>query len=480
VTALRVDHVVVGAGSAGAALAAGLSADPAVTVAVLEAGPDHPAADTPPAVAGPDFLAALDEPGRVWDGLLARRSAGQAPRLYARGRGVGGSSAVNGMLAIEGLPDDYDRWAELGATGWGWSHMETLLARVALPRRRVRETELNAVDRALRAAATGLGHPIVDRYDGPGTEGWAPARLTVSDDGRRVSTNDAYLEPARGRPNVSIRGDAPVDRVLLEGRRAVGVRLHDGTEVEAGCVWLSCGAIHSPTLLLRSGVDRPGIGHNLKDHPSAPVLLRLRPDFVVQPGQWPAIGGVLRWSSGHAEADLQLVALGRLPGPEGERTALLLVALMEVQGSGRVSLRSDDPGGRPRIEFDLLADQHDRARLRLGLRHVLSIVDQPAVRAIVEEVVLDGAGSPDALVADDDALDQWLVAGVGDYVHAAGSCRMGAPDDPLAVVDPQLRVIGYERLCVADASVMPDLPRANTNLTAVAIGERAAELARGE
>jgi choline dehydrogenase-like flavoprotein len=385
---------------------------------------------------------------------------------------------VNAQFAIRGLPSDYDRWAAQGCNGWGWDGVRAAFERVAerIPAERRPEAEWSTFDRRLLAACVERGHPRCDSYETEGVLGIAPVGLTRRD-GRRVSTNDAYLEPARGRPNLEIRGDVLVDRVLLEHGRATGVRTLDG-DVKARRVVVSAGAIHSPAILLRSGLGaaRPGVGRNLAEHPKIWAILRLTRGIVDSDGDTPSTGFVLRWSSGVAgcgEADLQIVPLNHTE-PDAPDVIRVLTAVMEPFSRGMVTLISDDPAVDPRVEFRLLSDARDAVRMRLAAQELFAVLGNEAVRAITSAVTLDEKGTtPDAL-ADSVALDAWLRAGVSDYVHACGSCKMGSPDDPSSVVDPSCRFIGVENLFVVDASIAPVIPRANTHLTAVMIAERAA------
>jgi choline dehydrogenase-like flavoprotein len=349
-----------------------------------------------------------------------------------------------------------------------------------LPLSRPAADARSPVDDALHATWADLGYPTTDDYHAPDATGVSRCALTMRD-GRRVSTNDAYLEPARVRPNLSVRGDALVDRVLLEGRRAVGVLTADDESIEASEVVVCAGAIHSPAILLRSGIgvdDGLAVGAHLKDHAATPGFeLALKPEGRMASADAPLLTSMLRYSSGLADAgpnDMQMLAFGAIGPTDGALVgARLIGAVMRVFSSGAVRLASSDPRVDPIVEFEMLSDERDLVRLRDCVHRMIDVVTHPAVVAITESAValttpLDDLGT-------DDAIDTWLVEHVTDYVHAVGTCRMGRADDPSAVVDLECRVRGYHGLRVCDASVMPDLPKANTHLTVVAVAD---ELAR--
>ena len=508
------DFVIVGAGSAGATLAARLSADPAIQVALVEAGPDYRSAETPEAMASPNPSRIIMDPEFArfrWDALKARRTHAQAPRTYWRGRGLGGSSAVNGQIAIRGVVEDYDDWAATGCRGWAFADVLPAFRRLErdlrfgqepwhgaegpIPIYRAPVSLWGAVDQAMGEAALDLGYPWAPDHNRPGVLGVSPYAIN-SQDGRRVSVNDAYLEPARGRNNLALFCGSLVDRLLFEGDRVVGVRRlgQDGAhELRGDEIILCAGAVHSPTILLRSGVGPEDhlaalglgpravlpVGEGFQDHPGVFLPVTLEP-FAAAPPGFRHTNLCVRYSSGLTGAgpgDMMMVAmntvgdsLGRhVQGADKPQLGLMAVWVNQCFSRGSVRLATLDPSDQPVVEENMLDDPRDRERLRDGVRRLLQVAHRPAARAI-------GAMAPLAFdLADDDALDAFALAAAGDTQHATSTCAMGAADDPRAVVDAECRVHGLRGLRVVDASVIPFVPRANTHLTTVMIAEVMAE-----
>ncbi len=512
------DLIVVGAGSAGAALAA-RSAQRGKRVLLLEAGPDFRSGEMAEIWRTPNpiraLLAPTDASGLVWPDLMATRTAAQAPRLYWRGRGVGGSSSINGQIAIRPPREDYDDWAAAGCDGWAWDDMLPHLCRLetdvdfgqmpyhgdsgATPVWRMPRDEWGTVDEALAQAALTRGFEWTEDVNAPGAVGVSPYPIN-SRDRRRVSTNDAYLEAARALDHLTIRGSTLVDRVVFQRDRAVGVEVianRQRTSELADEIALCAGAIHSPAILMRSGVgpaprlaklgidviSDPPVGEGLQDHPMLHVNLALRPDAAIKALDDRHTNCCVRFASGDEDgrpADLMMISLNQavLAMEAADTTGgagAIGVWLNHAFSRGAVSICSRDPDVHPVVREEMLSDERDLRRMRHGARLLADMVLTAPVAAICRHSPRDTNSELWQALDDDERLDRHLLATVVDAQHATSSCRMGPPDSPTTVVDPACRVLGVERLRVADASIFPDCPRANTNLATIAIGEKLAD-----
>lgn len=462
---------------------------------LLEAGPDYKSEASLPA-----DIADARAPTFTHDWGYSSVSGRVGRELpLARGRLVGGCSATNACFALRGSPADYDGWAAMGNDGWSFTECLPFFCVAEtdadfgsapwhgnsgpLPIRRYGESERNAFQQGLILAAVRCGHPFVEDHNEPGAVGVGPTPANAVN-GVRISTAQAYLRLVRELPNLTIRADVLVDRVVLRAGRAVGVRLASPDEtIGAGLVVLAAGTYGSPVLLMRSGigpagelialgaqceVDLPGVGRNLADHPWVPVDL---PVTIATDG--PGFQTVLTWRSAIADTsgppDLQIFAQGPFNN-NGRAIASLCAAILKPHSRGRVTIRSLEPAAPPVIDLALMADDNDLRRLIEGLRHARRLLSTPDFEAVAEK----GNRRTDTL--SDRELEAEIWAKVRTYHHPTGTCSMGSDPAQGAVVDSKCHVHGIEGLLVADASVMPEIPSANTNLPTIMIAERIAKI----
>ena len=467
------DVVIVGVGSAGSVLAGQLSANPNRTVLGIEAGPAY-TADT-----RPESVQRLDRPfDPAHDWAHEAQTVDGRTLPYTRGRVVGGSSTINAGMALRAVPDDVDAW---GVDGWRWADLLPHFVAIEhdrdfvapyhgtagpVPIMRHTSEELGGLHAAFVERGGDLGFGYVADQNAPDSRGGV-GPVPMNRDGRqRVSAADAFLYPVLDRPNLTLWGDALVEHIVLSGGRAVALDVLRGgvrERVEAGEIVLCGGVIQSPALLLRSGLDHPGIGANLSDHPACPVHLTPR-DEVERRG--PGMRGILRVPSPVTGRPfgLWMVLTAASPVPTLPGTAptflpSLYLSPQEVGTRGRVSLADD---GDVRIDWPFLDDPATIAELRAGVRLAAELVVDGALAKLLSGLHVD------LDLADAAAIDAFVRANHQAFLHGSGTCALGD------VVDEQLRVRGVDGLRVCDTSVFPTVPRANPNLTVMAVAHRAA------
>jgi choline dehydrogenase len=525
---IEADFVVVGAGSAGCAVAARLSEDPAIRVLLLEAGGE----DKNRWIHIPlGFGKTFADPSVNWC-YETEPDPGAADRrvFWPRGKVLGGSSSINGMVYIRGQAEDFDHWRQLGNTGWSF---EDVLPYFKSSENQVRgadgfhgiggplcvsDVEQHPICEAFIAAATELGFPRNDDFNGASQDG-VGYHQTTTRNGRRCSTAVGYLRPAMRRPNLRVITEALTEKIRFEGRRATGVTFRrDGricTASAAREVILCGGAVNSPQLLLLSGIGPqehlagfaipvvqhlPGVGQSLQDHYSAAIKLKCRLPVTVN--------DVMLSNARKLKAGLQYYMFHRgplsmisSPGALFARTRPELASpdikisispfsaerpqdglhrfsgftsiayQLRPESRGEIKLKSPDPFDAPAVHANYLSAETDQRTIVAGLKLIRRILANPHMQPFVEAEFQPGP----EVESDEQLLDYARRRG-GTVYHPTSTCKMGG--DPMAVVDPELRVHGIDGLRVADASIMPTVVSGNTNAATIMIGEKLADIVR--
>jgi choline dehydrogenase len=521
------DYIVVGAGSAGSVLANRLSADGKYRVLVLEAGREsHPWSRIPIG-----FARLIENPAANW--LYSSEpdeGTGQRRIPIPRGKLLGGSSSINGMVFVRGQSQDYDSWAQLGNRGWSYREVLPIFRDMESyqgdadneyrgrggPLKVTESNESGAIYDALIRAAGEAGIAYTKDYNGAAQDGIGMTQTTIRG-GRRMSTAVCYLDPARRRPNLTIRANALTECLLIEGKSCIGVRYNvNGQQHEARAnreVVVSAGSINSPQLLELSGIGQPdllksvgiearhelnGVGENLRDHYSPrmkwTVPLSLGMTYNDKARGLGLCWQALKYALTHkgllglpaapirayvrtrAGLDAPDAAISWIPFLVGENFKLAkdsgVTAIMNIlrsESTGSIHVSSKAPNRPPAVRFNFLSAQLDREVTLEAMRITRRIMTAPAMQGIATDEIAPGVN----IQSDDELLD-WVRNNAETTYHPVGTCKMGS--DPMAVVDDQLRVRGMDGLRVADASIMPTLTSGNTNAPSIMIGEKASRM----
>ncbi|MCH7606780.1 MAG: mycofactocin system GMC family oxidoreductase MftG [Chloroflexi bacterium] len=509
------DVVIVGGGSAGCALATRVSEDPAISVLLLEAGPDFPEFQQLPDMLkyGWGFInleaRAADSPYN-WSFVGTATPQQVTPMPVPRGKVMGGSSAINGQTFIRGAPEDFDTWAEWGNDEWSYLKVLPYFRKMEsdedfrddfhgtegpIPVRRHRRETWPPAQEAFYQACVAAGYPEYPDVHNPDSTGLS-LRAENNVDGVRMSMALSYLDLARHRLNLTIKPGVTATAIVISDRRAVGLEVASGGErfrVTGSEIVLCSGAVGSPQLLMLSGMgpagqlqelgiavirDLPGVGQNMRDHPN--VQVRFQPKAGLSPDPLGKRAVRLRYTAEGSDTPNDMIlspsSLNTIIAEGEDNTHAINCGLYLALGAGELRLTSADPDAHPYMDYKYLQHPRDMERLRESVRLCVRLLRDPAFDGCVERRV-----SPsDQDLATDDSLDAWLLRNVSTSYHVSGTCKMGPASDPMAVVDQYCRVHGLQGLRVVDASIMPNVVRANTNATTIMIAERVADFIKAD